>query len=660
MIVFVHMPYAAVEHPSLALGILQSECNQRGLASRCLYPNLEWLKKLGGTDYHAISSAISEDLVGEWTFAEAAFRDQTPRAEGYLDFVCRRGKLATLPEARAMLLRARELSHAFIDELALQVLSHRPKVVGASSTFQQHCASLSLLRRIKELDPGVVTMMGGANCEGAMGVTLVRHFPWIDYAVSGEADQLIGPFMASLLEGQPRPPYGVISRDSATWKNGPEGQAPRATFLAMDKVARPDYDDYFRALRDSGLDLLPGLLMETSRGCWWGEKHHCTFCGLNGSGMGYRSKSGERVLEEMEALASRYGLGGFEVVDNILDHSHLKNIMPVLAARPKPFDLFYETKSNLKREQVELLSRAGVLWIQPGIESMHDDILRLMDKGSTALTNVQLLQHAREYGVRVIWNFLICFPGEKDEWYEEMVAWLPLIHHLQPANGMAPVRYDRFSPYHSQPERYGIRYQATRTYAGVYPLPKQELENLAYFFEDHTDLEIPASRRHDSPGRVALRHALKVWRDQFWSALPPILSMQELEDELLILDTRQVATARRHKLQGRRRELLLECRTPRRYAAPEDDLNWLVENKLVLELGQRYLSLPVAGNLPSLAAPWRFPGGFPSRPENCPPYRFPDFLNVRQTAEASLEPRVQGSGADRTRVRDQRSGAPKV
>ena len=103
--------------------------------------------------------------------------------------------------------------------------------------------------------------------------------------------------------------------------------------------------------------------------------------------------------------------------------------------------------------------------------------------------------------------------------------------------------------------------------------------------------------------------------------------MSETSEGLSILDTRTVATARRHLLQDRRRELLLDCRTPRRFAQADPDLSWLVEQKLVLELGQRYLSLPVAGALPRLPAPWRFPGGFPERPEGLPAYRFPTVLN---------------------------------
>jgi len=626
MIVLVQMPYSAIEHPSIALGLLQAECKRHGLDSLCLYPNLQWCKLLGSEAYHLISATLSEDLLGEWTFSQAAFGWRWEHEENYLQFVCSRGSLSGRPEATKILRGARDRAEAYIEDTAREVLRHKPRIVGASSTFQQHCASLALLRKIKALDPGVITVMGGANCEGEMGVTLARHFAWVDYVVSGEADRLAVPFFASLLEGRPEAPYGVISQDPKSWTSGPDGQPPRATFNAMDQLAVPDYDDYFRALEASQLDLVPGLLVETSRGCWWGQKHHCTFCGLNGSGMGYRSKSGQRVLDELKGLADRYQIESFEVVDNILDHAHLKTIMPVLAASPRPFELFYETKSNLKREQVRLLAQAGVFWIQPGIESLHDEILNLMDKGSTALMNVQLLQHAREFGVRVVWNFLVCFPGEKDEWYSEMAGWLPLIHHLQPPNGMAPIRYDRFSPYHSQPQRYGIEIQAARTYAGVYPLPPEELEKLAYFFEDRPQETPRPDRQLGTPGRLALREAIRIWRESFWSPLPPILSMLDGEEGLSILDTRAAAVERRYQLQGRSRELLLECLTPRRYAEPEPALLELVDRKLVLHLGERFLSLPVAGNLPSLPANWKFPGGFPERPANLPPYRFPDAL----------------------------------
>ena len=178
---------------------------------------------------------------------------------------------------------------------------------------------------------------------------------------------------------------------------------PRPLIRDMDALPTPDYDDYFEALRASTLSTLirPGLLAESSRGCWWGEKSHCTFCGLNGTGMKYRSKSPERVLTELAELSRRYGVNGIQFVDNILDMSYFRTMLPRLAAEGGRYALFYETKANLKREQVKLLAEAGVRWIQPGIESLDDNVLRLIGKGNSTLDQppapevVQRVRHQR-------------------------------------------------------------------------------------------------------------------------------------------------------------------------------------------------------------------------------------------------------------------------
>jgi radical SAM superfamily enzyme YgiQ (UPF0313 family) len=146
----------------------------------------------------------------------------------------------------------------------------------------------------------------------------------------------------------------------------------------------------------------PGLLVETSRGCWWGQKHHCTFCGLNGHGMTFRSKSSERVVQEFEAVTSRYGLRRLEVVDNILDMSHIRTALTSVARAQPGYELMYETKANLSYDQLRILAAAGVHWIQPGIESLHDRVLKLMDKGITACINISLLKAARTLGIRVM------------------------------------------------------------------------------------------------------------------------------------------------------------------------------------------------------------------------------------------------------------------
>ena len=99
-------------------------------------------------------------------------------------------------------------------------------------------------------------------------------------------------------------------------------------------------------------------------------------------------------------------------VDNILDMRYFRDVLPQLRERQLGLTLFYETKANLTKEQVKLLRDAGVLAIQPGVESLSTHVLQLMRKGVTALQNIQLLKWCRQYGVTVAWNLLYGFPGE--------------------------------------------------------------------------------------------------------------------------------------------------------------------------------------------------------------------------------------------------------
>jgi len=622
-IVLVHMPYAAVERPSIGLGTLQACLRQAGLDCEVLYANLLLAERIGLKRYKLVEFTPTDVFLGEWTFGKAAFPDFQPDVDAYfagaeLDVI--EAIFGPREQLRPIFAELREEMPDFVEGLARRIVAGNPRVVGCGSTFQQHCASLALLRRIKELRPEIITVLGGANCEGSMGQVTHREFTWVDYVVSGEADELVVDLFRGLLEGRRDFPDSVL---------GPEqrGQAPgRTSVKAMDGVPTPDYDDYFRQLDllSIGQRIEPGLLLESSRGCWWGALHHCTFCGLNGTGMAYRSKSPERTLQDFSRLQERYGSGRFEVVDNILDMRYFTSVLPQLEGRG--LNIFYETKANLKREHVQQLARSGVRWIQPGIESMHDEVLRHIEKGSTALTNVQLLKWTREFGVRVSWNFLSGFPGEQDEWYAQMAEWLPLIAHLQPPQEQSPnprwtwrvtqIRYERFSPYHVRPTDFGLELAPNRYYASVYPLSPESLDDLAYFFEDRELLKLPRtgprSDEESRPGRRALEQWVDHWIRIYWRENPIVLSMVEMDGRLKIIDTRPCAPQRLVTLEGRARELYLACETPQTCASlgvEEKELAGLVGQKLLLQLGDRYLALAVRGDCPAMPRNWEFPGG---------------------------------------------------
>ena len=319
------------------------------------------------------------------------------------------------------------------------ILDRDPWMVGFTTMFQQNCSSLAVMRELKKRRPEVITAIGGSNCEGEMGKELFDRFPEIDYLGRGECDHSFVDLVRSLRNGhggQPTP--GILSRRSTGNGNGgapgarpcsrePTSKTPSLRHplrsVDLEKLPHPDFSDFFAQLplTNFGDQIAPALQMETSRGCWWGAKQHCTFCGLNAEGMAYRAKSGPRALEEMEAQIKKYGIRQIQVVDNILDMQYFKSVLPYLVERPIA-DLYYETKANLSKAQVKMLADSGIRWIQPGIESLSDSTLKLMAKGVTELQNIQLLKWCMEFGVSVDWNFLYGFPGERDEELEQVAS----------------------------------------------------------------------------------------------------------------------------------------------------------------------------------------------------------------------------------------------
>jgi magnesium-protoporphyrin IX monomethyl ester (oxidative) cyclase len=604
---------------------------QAGIETSVTYANLLFAERAGLDNLSLIGRLRDDRLVGEWLFSQAAFPDFVGDDQAYLaqiDFSLAEALAGTRDAAIEVLYRTRALAADFVEELAEQIVAERPKVVGTTSMFHQRCSSLALLRRIRELDPSIVTMMGGANCEGTMGKSHFENFDWLDYVVCGEADGLIVALLQDILQfGQavpferlPAGVYGPIHRSL------PAQQAVRPQVTVLDELPTPEYFDFFEALHRSPLHsrVRPGLLAETSRGCWWGERHHCTFCGLNGTGMNFRLKSPERVLEEWSTLVERHGIHNLELVDNILSMGYFDSLLPALAKVKPAYVLFAETKANLKRSHLEKLATAGIRWIQPGIENLHDQVLQLMDKGCTGLINLQLMKWAREYGVHLTWFYLYGFPGEDPAWYDEVAAWLPLITHLQPPGGMIPVRFDRFSPYHSRSQEYGLNLFPNRSYAKIFPLSEQALSDFAYFFEaEHRTREgAPPDWPPAAFGKAygAIQEAITFWHERFWLGLPDILHMRDDGHRLTILDTRAVAVSRRHSLEGLSRRVYLACdlpqtvRTCARALEVEESLVFaIVEElkgqRLVLCQSDRVLSLAVRGELPALPRREQFPGG---------------------------------------------------
>jgi ribosomal peptide maturation radical SAM protein 1 len=616
-VILVNMPFTNLYTPSIGLGLLKGALKRVGVSSRVLNFQLRFAELLGEEAYALIEGrTYPEHLVGEWIFSESLFgRGGVKDLEDYILEVLSLNRVdipeetvypaPVLEELTRAIVKARACAEQFLEECLETIIAHGPKVTGFTSMFTQHVASLSLARRVKARLPDSFIVFGGSNCEGQMGAETFRQFDFIDLLVSGEGDQVFPEMVQSILCSEPVPQIqGIYNRRRPV--PGMASQRPQNTPLMknLDELPLPDYDDYFEELRGSSLALskAPVLLFESSRGCWWGEKLHCTFCGLNGATMAYRSKSAERAFEELRHLTARYPGLQVNAVDNILDMKYFRTFLRLLAEGGRDFGLFYEVKSNLKKEQLALLCRAGVRTIQPGIESLNDNVLKLMRKGVTALQNIQFLKWCAELNLKAIYNIIWGFPGESREDYRKMIELIPIITHLRPPIGAGTIRIDRFSPNFNQHEELGFGGISPATaYRHVYPLGPEALFNLAYYFVSEKEQDSPAER-FDTRG---LSKEIRLWKEAHDESE---LFFMDKGSGLLIWDLRPCAPEPLVVLDDFSRTAYLACdeamtlrqaaefwratsKTPPDEIRLKETLDWFVHRSLMIKEGEQYLAL---------------------------------------------------------------------
>jgi ribosomal peptide maturation radical SAM protein 1 len=559
-VLLINMPFGNLRWPHLGLGLLKAALLRRHIPCDVAYFNFDFAELLGREHYQWLADQFAFVLGGERLFAKHYFADKTlPDDENYYRHVL----LATDPgmtqaDHAAYLDTARHIE-PFLDACMTATDWSCYGVVGFTASFQQTMPSLCLARRIKRLRPEIKIVFGGAACEHPMGEELMRQFAEIDSVFVGEADRTFPDSLRQCSGTGRQDPTGgeaagretVAERACVGWQSGPVEN--------LDHLPYPDFDDYFTRLERSPLraEVEPLLFFETSRGCWWGRKCRCAFCGLNGERVGFRKKSPQRVLDELRYLVARHSIRRAAAADNILDPSYFESLLPRLQTAGLDLSLAWEMKTNLTRRQVQALRDAGLGAAQLGIESFSTPILKQIGKGATAMQNLQALRWFAEVKIEVKWNLLYGFPGEDPAEYGKMTALLPSLYHLPPPQIAGRVRVDRYSRYFEDPQGFGIvRLRPALPFHFAYPFPRDVLERLAYYFDyDYGDHRNPVDYVEPLVGAVA------AWQD---SAGRVSLRLFDRGDGVLILtDTRLGAAEFQRRMTGIERAGYLFCDTAR-------------------------------------------------------------------------------------------------
>jgi ribosomal peptide maturation radical SAM protein 1 len=491
-VALVSLPWAPATEPLLGLSILKSCLTEKGVSSRvfhmppsllrwCTIETYTFLAEMWGVNEFLFSGIISREIDHR---QETVLID---RCRAYAD-ATNNPRYADGESVRNLILHVREqIVPEFIRVAVQEVLPFKPKLLGLSCMFDQTIASVAFARAIKNADPTIQIVLGGYALFGDPGKTVATAFPWIDLVVNGDGEQVIVELAESVLsEGSLRQDRRFGNRKVYTAPNVP-----------LEKIPHPDYDDWFEEIGVLGENYkitinTKALPVESSRGCWWGARHHCIFCGIDEETLKYRQKSPERTLEMLHTVREKYGDYIFRFSDYIMPHSYHKTLLPTLADQAERYRLHTEIKANLTRDQVELLARAGFREIQPGIESFLTPVLKAMDKGVTGIANVSLLKFGYLAKIIVNYNILYGLPNDDPELYRTLLTKVPSLYHLMPPVTCSDTAITRFAPLQANPQKFGIDNENHRRHHNCYDVIFSEafrqssgfdLDDYGYYFE---------------------------------------------------------------------------------------------------------------------------------------------------------------------------------
>lgn len=610
-ICFLHMPIVTPTHPSMALSILAAECRQQHIKTNVIYGSLRFAAHCTLKDYLSMTKFLPYfTFAGEMLFKKhAGFPDEYSAedyfnyAEKYLPPTDTSQKIIT--EFKQAFYKIESYVNTYLDELCDAVLATGCKIVGCEITYEQRNASLAILKRIKEKNPQIITMLGGNSCTGEHGQAIADYIDFIDFVFSGEADDIIAPVIKLIEQGKSPEEINntypsVLIKGSNTYSHGREN---------LEDNVVPDFSDYFNELESTGLSkhVVPCLLIEGSRGCWWGEKSRCKFCGIHTcrETLSYRKKSSLKIVKELEQQAKQYNTNIFVFTDCILSPEHIKQIPQLIDQNNDDFHLFAEIKSNITKKELAQLQKAGFVKLQPGIESLEDHLLTLMNKGNRAIKHIELLKNAKICGINIIWNMLYSMPFEKEEYYKQMIELLPWLTYLEPPVSFNAIIYQLNSCYTQDAEYYGLKLKPLGIYPFLGSYAGSFYTNSIEYFYDTSNSFVYTPSFQETLNTISKQ--ISHWQIVFNNGDGDRLSMYDKDGRLEIFDLRTASQKSFYTLQGRNREIMLALEDVTRekdlvqllpYSENEleEGLQELASQHLIVRINGEALALPIFCN----------------------------------------------------------------
>lgn len=295
----------------------------------------------------------------------------------------------------------------FHQDIAKLIANSRPEVVGFTTMCNSYPQTLTLARYCREFLPETKIVLGGPQAT-AVDLPTLRHFPWVDVIVRGEADttfpNLIDHWATRL--GKLHDIAGLTWRDEA----GNIRQTESRPLLDLDRLPFPAFDLYPADQLKSAL-----VPVEAGRGCPFA----CTFCSTNlFFSRRYRIKAPERLVGELKYLHDIYGYNDFDLIHDMLtvDKGWVRDFSRLLIAGNYGFTWGCSARVDcVTPDLLEEMAASGCVGIFFGIETGSQRLQPVVEKKLHTTQVLPTLQLCAELKMRPTASFITGFPDETEE-----------------------------------------------------------------------------------------------------------------------------------------------------------------------------------------------------------------------------------------------------
>ncbi len=291
----------------------------------------------------------------------------------------------------------------------------QPDMVGISSLTVESEQMNEVARRIREQLPGIPVLVGGPH--GTSYPEKVLESGNVDFVIIGEGERTIQELVPVLEQKElPETVKGVgYLRDGKTVINERQPAIEDLDDLPFPAWDLLNMEEYSRRRGMSTLDPRPYMTLFTSRAC----PYQCIYC-HHVFGKGFRARSPENVIREMEHLVRTYGIRDFELVDDIfnLDKKRTQRICDLIQEKGLNVRLAFPNGLRadiLTGELLQSLKRAGTVSASFAVETASPRLQKLIRKNLNLEKAREMINRSVDVGIITNSFFMLGFPTETRE-----------------------------------------------------------------------------------------------------------------------------------------------------------------------------------------------------------------------------------------------------